>query len=141
MTGDGHGDDRGAPRADGGPNELPGHTNPSYREWRQHLWEDGVLLGQRCRDCGHATAAPKTACARCGSRDVERVDLPTEGEVYARTRIEVAPADFEGPYEVGLVDLGDARVLARLDGAYEIGDAVALVDVYEGDLGPAPVFG
>jgi len=131
-------DEERGPRADGGRRTA---TDPTYREWRQHLWEDRVLLGQRCRDCGHATAAPKAACARCGARDLERIDLPTAGEVYARTRIEVAPADFAGPYEVGLVDLGDARVLARLDGEFEIGESVALVDVYEGDLGPAPVFG
>jgi len=125
---------------DGGDRPT-GATDPSYDEWRQHLWEDRVLLGQRCGDCGHATAAPKAACAQCGSRDLDRIELPTEGEVYARTRIEIAPADFEGPYTVALVDLGDARVLARLTDEREIGDAVALEDVYEGDLGPAPVFG
>lgn len=121
--------------------DRTGQTDPTYDEWRRHLWEDRVLLGQRCHDCGHATAAPKAACAHCGARDLERIALPTEGEVYARTRIEVAPADFEGPYTVALIDLGEARVLARLESEPEIGDPVELVDVYESDLGPAPVFG
>jgi uncharacterized OB-fold protein len=121
--------------------DRPGRTDPTYDEWRRHLWEDQVLLGQRCHDCGHATAAPKAACVQCGARDLERIALPTGGEVYARTRIEVAPADFEGPYTVALIDLGEARVLARLEHEHEIGDAVELVDVYESDLGPAPVFG
>jgi len=129
-----------APQTDGS-GQPPGATDPSYEEWRRTLWEDETILGQRCGDCGHATAAPKAACAQCGSRDLERVELPTEGEVWARTRIEIAPADFEGPYTVALVDLGDATVLARLTDEFEIGDSVELVDVYEGDLGPAPVFG
>ncbi|WP_248515079.1 Zn-ribbon domain-containing OB-fold protein [Salinarchaeum laminariae] len=127
------------PQPDGG--HPAGATDPTYAEWRQHLWEDQVLLGQRCHDCGHATAAPKAACAQCGSRSIERIDLPPEGEVYARTRIEIAPAEFDGPYTVALVDLGEARVLARLTGEREIGESVTLTDVYEGDLGPAPVFG
>ncbi|AGN01800.1 hypothetical protein L593_09275 [Salinarchaeum sp. Harcht-Bsk1] len=129
-----------APQTDGGDRPA-GATDPSYEEWRRSLWEDETILGQRCGDCGHATAAPKAACARCGSRDLDRIELPTEGEVWARTRIEIAPADFDGPYTVALVDLGEAKVLARLTDEFAIGDSVALTDVYEGDLGPAPVFG
>lgn len=122
-------------------NDRIGRTEPGYEEWRRHLWETRALLGQRCGKCGHATAAPKAACARCGSRALEQIELPTEGEVYARTRIEVAPAEFEGPYTVALIDLGKARVLGRLRGEFDIGDDVALVDVYEHERGPAPVFG
>jgi len=118
-----------------------GRTEPSYETWRRHLWEDRVLLGQHCGKCGHTSAAPKAACAQCGSRALERVELPTAGEVYARTRIEIAPEDFEGPYTVALIDLGGARVLARLRGDFDIGADVELVDVYEGEFGPAPVFG
>lgn len=126
--------------ASGAGDDARGTTDPSAAQWREAL-RDGRLLGQHCPDCGHETAAPKAACAQCGSQAVERVDLPTEGEVYARTRIEVAPAAYEGPYDVGLVSVGDARVLARLDGHFEIGDAVSLQDVFEGEHGPAPVFG
>lgn len=102
---------------------------------------DGTLLGQHCTECGHATAAPKAACARCGSRDIGVVQLPTEGEIYAETTVAVAPAGLEAPYQVAVVSLGEARVLARIDGEVSIGDTVELGDVVEGEGGPAPVFG
>ena len=120
--------------------ESVGVTDPSYDDWCVAL-RDGRLLGQRCSDCGHETAAPKAACARCGGQSIERIELPTTGELYARTHVAIAPAAFDGPYDVGLVTVGGARVLARLDGSFEIGDELTLQGVVEGDDGPAPVFG
>ncbi|WP_135535842.1 Zn-ribbon domain-containing OB-fold protein [Halostella pelagica] len=108
--------------------------------WRAAL-EDGVLLGQTCADCEHVTAAPKAACARCGSRDLSTVQLPEEGTVYSVSRIEVAPAGFDAPYHVGLVTLGDARLTARLSDAAEIGDSVSFQDAVTTPEGPAPRFG
>lgn len=107
--------------------------------WSQAL-RDGILLGQSCEACGHVTAAPKAACARCGARGLELTRLPTSGEVYSETRIEVAPEGFEAPYTVGLVSLGQARVLARLPAEAAIGDSVALAGVVAGGATPAPRF-
>lgn len=153
MTGDGRNDDgsdgvgscEDRNSADGAPDgpragARAGVTDPSYAEWRAAL-EEGTLLGQRCADCGHETAAPKAACAQCGSRDIVRIELPTEGEVYARTHVAVAPSEFDGPYDVGLVIVGDARVLARLESDFEIGETVSFQGVFDGPRGPAPVFG
>lgn len=109
------------------------------KAWRRAL-RDGLILGQRCPDCGHVTAAPKAACARCGARDLGVESLPVSGEVYTQTTIAVAPEGFEGPYRVGVVDLGDARVLGRLPGSAEIGDAVSLAGVVEADDRVAPRF-
>ena len=103
--------------------------------------QDGTLLGQQCRDCGDATAAPKAACASCGSRDIEAVALPTTGTVHSETTVMVAPTGFEAPYQVAVVTVGDARVMARIDGEVAIGDEVEFVDVVEGVGQPAPVFG
>ncbi|MCU4741475.1 Zn-ribbon domain-containing OB-fold protein [Natronoglomus mannanivorans] len=112
----------------------------SYDEWASAL-EDGELLGQRCADCGHETAAPKAACGRCGSRGLETVSLPTEGVVYSETTIAVAPAGFDGgSYRVAVIDLGEARVLARLEGDAGIGDSVEFVGSLEGREEPAPLF-
>lgn len=72
------------------PDEL------TYSDWVTAI-RDGTVLGQHCRDCGHATAAPKAACARCGTRDIETVELPTTGTVYTETRLEVVPEGFDGP--------------------------------------------
>ena len=113
--------------------------NPlTHDEWAGAL-RDGELLGQHCPDCGHETAAPKAACARCGSRSIETVSFPTEGTVYSVTTIGVPPADFEGPYDVAIVDLGDAHVLAGLEDEAAIGDRVELEGVV-GDDEPAPLF-
>lgn len=117
--------------------ELP--EDLGYDEWADALRE-GDLLGQECPGCGHVTGAPKAACARCGERDLSTVRLPTEGEVYTETSIYVPPAGFDGDYQVALVQLGEARVLARIDGHAEIGEAVSMTDVDEVEGHPAPVF-
>lgn len=111
----------------------------TYREWAEALRE-GILLGQECSACGHVTAAPKAACAQCGSREVSTIELDTEGEVYSATTIAVPPERFEGQYQVALVDLGSGRVLARIDGTAEIGDRVRFAEAMEVDGDPAPVF-
>ena len=107
--------------------------------WGRAL-RDGVLLGQRCPACGHATGAPKAACARCGERDLAVEALPTAGQVYTETTIAVAPEGFEGPYRVGVIDLGDARVLGRIPDDAAIGDEVAVAGVVEADDRVAPRF-
>lgn len=113
----------------------------THAEWAAAL-ADGELLGQRCSDCGHGTAAPKAACARCGSRRLETVSLPTEGVVYSETTVAVAPAGFDGDggYRVAVIDLGDARVLGRLEGKAGIGDQVEFVGPLEDCEEVAPLF-
>ncbi|WP_222912852.1 OB-fold domain-containing protein [Natrinema sp. SYSU A 869] len=100
-------------------------------------------LGQECLECGHATAAPKAAYARCGSRDLETVELPTTGTVYTVTTITVPPRQFSGEdsYQVAIVELNEARVMAHIDGEAEIGDEVRLRGTIEADDAPAPLFG
>ena len=122
--------------------EPPAHRTDErleYSDWADALSE-GELLGQECTDCGHVTAAPKAACARCGSLAIDTVSLPTEGEVYSETTITVPPEGFEGEYQLAVVDLGDARVLVRIEDIVDIGDRVAFADVIETDGHPAPTF-
>lgn len=114
----------------------------TYSDWAEAV-RDGRLLGQDCPDCDHVAGAPKGACAHCGSRDIETVELPTEGEVYTVTTIAVPPSQFESKgYQVALVQLGDARVMGRIEGEeVGIGDTVTLTGVIDEDDGhPAPVF-
>lgn len=112
----------------------------TYKGWRRALRE-GVLLGQRCADCDAVTATPKAACASCGRRNVAVEELPTEGTVHSVTTIGVAPAGLDGGYSVAVVDLGDARILGRLEEAAEIGESVSLSGIVELDGMPGPVFG
>ncbi|WP_254534956.1 Zn-ribbon domain-containing OB-fold protein [Halomarina litorea] len=114
----------------------------THEAWADAL-RDGDLLGVACADCGATYGTPFAVCNDCGGRDVETTDLPTEGEVYTETTIQVPPVDFEGPYQVGMVQVGSARVTARLEGdgeAVEIGDRVVLDGVVESGGEPAPVF-
>lgn len=107
--------------------------------WTRAL-EDGDLLGQRCGACGATTATPKAACVRCGGRDLSVERLPTAGTVHSVTTIGVAPEGLDGGYDVAVVDLGPARILGRVDGTADIGDAVTLDGTVTADGGRAPRF-
>lgn len=111
----------------------------TFQSWEEAL-RSGRLLGQECGDCGRVTSFPRGACDHCGSRDLGTIELPETGEVYSETSVYVAPEGFEGGYQLALVDLDGAHVLARIDGGAEIGDTVTFADVFEGSDDPAPVF-
>lgn len=111
----------------------------TYADWEAAL-QEGTLLGQRCADCGHVTGAPKAACAQCGSRALESAELPTTGEVYTETTLEVVPEGFDGPFQVALVTLGDARVMGHVPEDVEIGATVELTGAIDDGRHAAPVF-
>lgn len=112
----------------------------TYEKWKAALRE-GELLGQQCEDCGRGTVTAAAACPNCGSRALTVVSLPREGEVHSETRINVAPAGFEGPYTVAVVELTEGvRITAHVRGTVSIGDTVAFEGVLEEDTEPAPIF-
>jgi len=111
------------------------------KTWKRAL-KEGVLLGQECTDCGHVTAAPKAACVRCGGREQTTVELPTTGTVFTSTTIHVAPVPFEdmSPYDVALVEVGDAQLMVHIKDSVEIGDEVKLDGVVDHEKGVGPLF-
>lgn len=112
----------------------------SHAEWSEALL-DGVLLGQRCRDCGRETGAPKAACIDCGSRELETIELPRRGVVHTETTIQVPPEGFKRGYQIVVVELGDARVTGRVDDpGVEIEDEVELTEGRRTESGVAAVF-
>ncbi|MFD1515253.1 Zn-ribbon domain-containing OB-fold protein [Halomarina rubra] len=111
----------------------------THEQWAEALRE-GDLLGVTCTDCGRTYATPFLVCDECKSRDLERTALPREGVVYSETTIQVPPRDFDGPYQVGMVEVDGAKVMARLEGGAAIGDRVVFDDVLEEGGDPAPVF-
>lgn len=119
--------------------ESGGPDHVEYGDWCERL-EAGTLLGLECRTCGHVTATPKRACIECGARDLTGVELPTRGEVYSETIINVAPEGVDGPYQVAVIDLGPTRLLARIDGEVGIGDAAEFAGSIDATGSPAPVF-
>lgn len=117
-----------------------------YEAWADAL-RSGSVLGVSCPDCGTTYGTPIAVCHDCGGRELEPVELPTEGTLYSVTRINVPPVGFEGPYHVGVVQLGDARITARIEQDTEnaapvIEDSVVFSGVIEVDESglPAPVF-
>lgn len=118
----------------------------TYGEWSRGL-KEGRLLGQACGECAHVLGTPKGACPHCGSRDVETVELPTTGEVYTETTVMVPPVGVEERgYQVAVVQVGEARVMGRIDAGEEdsrvdIGEAVKLTGYVTGEGGDAaPLF-
>jgi hypothetical protein len=114
-------------------------TELTYADWSEELRE-GELIGQECTDCGNVTGTPKAACPECGSRELSMTEIPEEGTVYTETTVAVAPEGFEGGYKVGIVQVGEARVLGRLDDEAEIGDEIVFADFFDHEGEPAPVF-
>ena len=113
----------------------------TYETWREAL-EEGDLLGQKCVDCGRVTATPTAVCGQCGEMSLRVVSLPTEGTIYSETTIAVAPRQFEGQYQVVIVDIGETRIMAHTEAeTIEIGDEVQLLGVLKADDKPAPIFG
>jgi uncharacterized OB-fold protein len=121
------------------PLEGPEHTK-LYRFYDR--LREGQLSTTRCRRDGELHWPPRTACPTCRSEDLEWVDLPERGHVYAFSAVLVgAPLGMENevPFAVGLVDLDGVplRVFGRIEGrpwselrigqtvrpeAYDIGD-------------------
>ena len=108
-------------------------------EWVNAL-RDGDIVGVTCTDCSATYGTPFVVCNKCGSRDLERASLPTEGKVYSETRVQVAPVAFDRPYQVGIVQLDDVRVMAHLEDNVSIGDCVVFDGVIEASGDAAPLF-
>lgn len=112
--------------------ELQTADHTRIHEFYERL-RDGRLSTTRCVDCGERHYPPRVVCPECTSDDLEYVELPEEGTLHAFTEVRGgAPLgmDEETPFVVGVVDLGDVRLSARIDDArYDdlaIGDPVVL---------------
>lgn len=118
---------------------VPEGADLTHERWASAL-RDGALLGQVCDDCGHVSGVPKSVCNQCTSRNLSATTLPETGEVYSETTIGVTPAGLADQYQVGIVDLGETRVLARIEDDAAIGDEVTFAGSVEYDDMPGPVF-
>lgn len=114
--------------------ELQTAEHTRIHEFYDRL-RDGVLSTTRCTECGALHYPPRVVCPECTGDDLEYVDLPETGELYAFSAVRggapMGMAD-DVPFTVGVVDLDgvDVRLSARIDGAdvddLEIGDPVRL---------------
>jgi uncharacterized OB-fold protein len=100
---------------------------------------EGHLSTTRCPADDLLHWPPRVACPRCHTEELEWVDLPDRGALYAFSAVLVgAPLGMEEdvPFAVGLVDLEGVplRLFGRVEGkpwtALRIGDTVR-VEPYE----------
>jgi uncharacterized OB-fold protein len=73
----------------------------------------------RCKDCGDIALPPRLFCPSCFSTDIEWIDLPKRGKLYAFTQQERS-LRFSKPDVIGVVELeGAGRLITRVDAAFE----------------------
>jgi uncharacterized OB-fold protein len=77
-----------------------------FKDYNEAL-KQNKLLGLKCKQCGQISANPRIACAKCGSTDLEIIELKGKGKIQTFTSIFVAPEgrESECPYVVTLVEL------------------------------------
>ena len=115
--------------------------HPFYERLRE-----GRLSTTRCRRDRERHWPPRTACPTCHSEELDWVDLPEGGHLYAFSAVLAgAPLGMESdvPFAVGLVDLDGAplRLFGRIEGRpwteLKIGQKVR-VETY--DIGDGRMF-
>lgn len=103
---------------------------------------EGRLSTTRCLVDRELLWPPRTACPKCHREELEWVDLPEGGRIYAFSAVlGGAPMGMEAdvPFAVGLVDLDGVplRLFGRIDGrpwtALHVGDRVRVESFELGD--------
>lgn len=113
--------------------ELQTEDNTQIHEFYDNL-RNGQLTTTQCSDCEAIHYPPRVVCPECTSGDLEYVNLPHEGELFAfsevRGGLPLGLSEHDVPFVVGVVDLGPIQMSARIDAAsyreLEIGDPVSL---------------
>ena len=73
----------------------------------------------RCNSCGEVGLPPRMFCPACFGTDVEWIDLPKRGTLFAFTQQERS-LRFGKPDVIGVVELpGVGRLLTRIDAPFE----------------------
>lgn len=75
------------------------------------------LVGVKCRKCGAIHYPPRPVCDKCGSRELERIELPRRGKLISYTILHDPPTGYrdQAPLIVGIIELENGvRVLATL---------------------------
>ncbi len=124
---------------------LEGATQTRLSPFFDHL-QSGRLTTTKCRRDGQLSWPPRVVCPKCHTSDLDWVDLPRDGRVYAFSAVLVgAPLGMEAevPFVVGLVELEGVpfRLFGRIVGtsweACRVGQSVR-AEPY--DLGDGRVF-
>lgn len=85
---------------------------------------NGRFMTTKCKACGALNWPPRVVCPECQSDDLEWVELPKTGKLWAFTEMRLgAPMGFEKdtPFSIGIVELDDIglRILTRIETPYD----------------------
>jgi len=72
------------------------------------------LMASKCNNCGFTAYPPKSACPRCGSKNLQMIELPRRGKVISYTILNVPIKGFEAPLIIALIKLNDAIVMSEI---------------------------
>ena len=73
----------------------------------------------RCKSCADVALPPRMFCPACFGTDVEWIDLPRRGQLYAFSQQERA-LRFNKPDVIGIVELeGAGRLISRIDAPFD----------------------
>jgi uncharacterized OB-fold protein len=87
--------------------------------------KEGRLTTTKCQKCNSLLWQPRVVCPHCSSDEMEWIELPTTGKLFAFTAMMLgAPMGFEDqvPFPIGVVELDEVglKILARIeDAGYE----------------------
>ncbi len=90
-------------------------TSKAYHE----ALKQKKLLGLKCKACGAISATPRMVCRKCGSTDLEIVQLKGSGKIRTFTTVFVASEgrEAECPYVLIMVELDEGPwLMGNLDG-------------------------
>lgn len=99
------------------------------------------IRGTECRDCGAVHLPPRPLCPNCSSRNLDWIDLGSEGVIQSFTVIHVPLTRMQGisPYTVGVVRLDDGPSISSLildvgsEDEVSVGSRVKAEFISEGD--------
>jgi uncharacterized OB-fold protein len=83
--------------------------------------KDGRLTTTKCTKCNKLLWQPRVVCRDCSGDEMEWVDLPTTGKLYAFTQVNAGAAiglEKDVPFCMGVIELDDVgiKILSRIDG-------------------------
>lgn len=90
---------------------VPLQTADENRVYKfyDHL-KEGRLTTTQCKQCGHVTWPPRVVCPECISDQLEWVDFPKTGHIYAFTVQEGGnPPGFVPPVIYALIDFDNGK--------------------------------
>jgi len=76
------------------------------------------LKGGCCRACGALSFPKAQVCSDCLALEIDDRPLSAQGELYAFSRVHMAPKHWDVPYTIGYIDLPEGlRIFAHVRSA------------------------